>query len=127
MNKFPFTEAGFIAATLYFYSLADEELWKQVYAVQQDFRKWTIQHFDIQGEDLACLNSFNDHTCFALGNQLSVTMSLRLPVRLERRPIPKDITVFGAKRGRNHNPINMVVTGADAPQAEGEFVYIIEA
>lgn len=127
MNKFPFTEAGFIAATLYFYSLPDEELWKHVYAVQHDFRKWTIAYFDIQGEDLDCLNSFNVHTCFVLGNQLAVTMSLRLPVRLERRPLSKDISVLGAKRGRNHNPINTVVTGPDAPQAEGEFVYIIEA
>lgn len=127
MNKFPFTEAGLIAANLYFYSLSEDDLWDQVYAVQRDFQKWILAHFAIEGEDLACLNSFNAHCCFVLGNQLSVTMSLRLPFRLERRPSPKDIAVFGAKRGKNHNPIGVVVTGADAPVGEGEFVYIIEA
>lgn len=125
MQKFPFTEAGFIAANLYFYSLSDSDLWSEVYAVQQDFKKWILTYFDIQGEDLHCLNSFNEHSCFIMGNQLAVTMSLRLPVRLERRPIPNNISVLGAKRGENHNPINAVVTGPDAPQAEGEFVYLI--
>jgi hypothetical protein len=127
MKKFPFTTAGVQAANVHFYNLSDAELWDEVHAVQDNFTTWVTSTFDIQGEDLDCLLNFNDHCNFILGNQLAVTMSLRLPFRLERKPIPPDVSVMGVKRGRGYNPIGTNLTGPDAPTGEGEFVYIIEA
>lgn len=127
MNKFPFTTEGVHAANLHFYGLSDVELWAVVLAVQSNFTAWITSTFDIQGEDLDCLLTFNDHCNFILGNQLAVTMSLRLPFRLERNTVPPNVSVMGIKRGRGYNPIKTRVTGEDAPVAEGEFVYIIEA
>lgn len=126
MNKFPFTTEGVQQANLHFYKLSDAELWAVVQEVQSNFTVWITSTFDIQGEDLDCLKSFNAHCNFILGNQLAVTMSLRLPFRLERRALPPDAALMGVKRGRGYNPINTVVTGEDAPLADGEFVYIIE-
>ena len=126
MEKFPFTTEGVHAANEHFYALSDDALWNEVHAVQADFKAWMTAHFDIQGEDLDCLLGFNAHCTFILGNQLAVTMSLRLPFRLERNT-PPDISLLGVKRGRNHNPIGSRLTGPNAPEGEGEFVYIIEA
>lgn len=122
MNKFPFTTSGVEDANAYFYALSEAALWQEVFAVQANFKEWVLKHFDIQGEDRACLMGFNEHTLFVLGNQLAVTMSLKLPFRLERQTT----TTRGVKRGKNRNPIGSRLTGPDAPEGEGEFVYIIE-
>lgn len=126
IKKFAFTEAGFVEASAYFHGLSDAELWTQVYAVQQDVKSWIPQYFDIQGDDLTCLLSFNAHCTFILANQLAVTMSLRLPFRLERTTTAPEVSVLGVKRGRGYNPIGTRFTGEDAPEGEGEFVYTIE-
>ncbi len=125
MKRFPFTTAGVQDANTYFYGLSDDALWAEVYAVQQDLKLWIVTYFDIHGQDLGCLQGFNAHTLFVLGNQLAVTLSLRLPFRLERRAIHPDISQLGAKRGKNHNPIGVQTTGPNAPLGEGELVYII--
>jgi|GEM_PF-1462412 len=126
MKRFPFTTEGVQEANTYFYNLSQDALWAEVYAVQQDLRLWVTTYFDIQGQDLDCLKSFNAPTLFVLSNQLAVTLSLRLPFRLEWRQRNPNMSLLGAKRGKNHNPIGIQTTGPDTPLGEGEFVYIIE-
>ena len=125
-TKFPFTKLGVDDANIYFYGLPHHKLWQHIYALQHDLRKWLLDNFEFSRDDQACLLRFNEHSLFVLSNELAVTMSLKLPFRLERQERNPEVGVMGVKRGENHSPLKSRVTGDDAPVGEGEFVYVIE-
>lgn len=125
MEKFKFTPEGVQQMNVYAYALSDVELRSLVHEVQTDFFGWMTKTFILEADQVEFMETLDPGFIFVISNQIAVTMSLRLPVRLVKPGKPEGAVIFGAKRGDAHNPIGTVGSPGEETEAEGEFVFTI--
>ncbi|TCC88643.1 hypothetical protein EZ428_18575 [Pedobacter frigiditerrae] len=60
MNKFPFTSAGLTDLLTQLFALPDAELQVQADAIGNDFRGFTVEHFELSATQVNFLNSLDE-------------------------------------------------------------------
>ncbi|NJI72444.1 hypothetical protein HCX49_04430 [Sphingobacterium kitahiroshimense] len=126
MEKKEFTPEGVRVWYLEFYAQNDFQKKQQIQALQQSFRLTLKSMFYFTSEQEEWLDALDDDFIFVISNQLTLTLTLELPIRLVKPEKPgPGISVLGVKRGESHNPINSSAATGEALQAEGEFVFVI--
>lgn len=126
MEKKEFTPDGVQEWYLEFYAQSEGQKKKQIQAFQQSFRPTLKSMFYFTSEQEEWLDGLDDDFIFVISNQLTLTLTLELPIRLVKPEKPDPgISVLGVKRGESHNPINSSAATGEALQAEGEFVFVI--
>lgn len=126
MKKREFTPEEVVLWQLEFHAQSEIQKKQQIQKLQQFFQATLKTIFYFSSEQEEWLDALDDTFVFVLSNQLAVTLTLELPIRLIKpEKTDPSITVFGVKRGESHNPVITSAAAGEAPQAEGEFVFII--
>lgn len=126
MEKKEFTPEGVRVWYLEFYAQNDFQKKQLIKALQQSFRLTLKSMFYFTSEQEEWLDALDDDFIFVISNQLTLTLTLELPIRLVKPEKPNPgVSVLGVKRGESHNPINSSAATGEALQAEGEFVFVI--
>lgn len=126
MKKKKFTSEDIVMWQQEFYAQGENEKKQQIRVLQQSFRPTLKSIFDFTTDQEEWLDALDDEFIFVLSNQLAVTLTLELPIRLVKPEKPSsEVGMMGVKRGESHNPITSTAVAGHAPVSEGEFVFTI--
>lgn len=88
MNKYQFTNEGFIALQIWLYSLSEEERQRQVNQIESDFWLWATTVFELNELQLSFFNKMKAGSLKFLANQLAFAIANKLPVNLIKNEQP---------------------------------------
>lgn len=90
MNKFPFTNAGFVDLQQVLYAYPDAELQTEAQLIHSNFIVWVDNHFILSAEQLHFLNCLDNREINLLAYLTSFAVENRRPVVLHAEEPPPD-------------------------------------
>lgn len=121
MNKYPFTQQGFIDLQSELYQLADAALAQEATNLLSNFKDWVSNHFELSPAQLNDLNGINQETSHFFAYSGSFAVRNRRPLYLEKTP--KDPNQqnrnSGEEQGKLIEPKSKLTASSDS---EGNFI-----
>ncbi len=106
MEKQPFDEDGLQVVLSTLYSLPDDDLREEAYALRNHPKLWIYGHFDLDEQQLAFLENLSATVNTFLGQQGGFAIEHRLPITLSKTEVPKTTRQDGKEDDKWFKPIS---------------------